>query len=136
MSPEMIALVIGGVIAVVTLVSILVKFAPKPVRKTRFHKKWRQLQKNCATKETWPKAITEADKLLDQALKRRHYKGRNIGERLVSAQKVFTDNESVWWSHKLAKKLQDDPDLKLRKKEVKDALLAFGQALKDVGALR
>src|SRR5690606_16146285 len=132
-SPEMIALIIGAVIAMVILISLLVKFAPKPVRKTRFHKKWRELQKNCATRETWPKAILEADKLLDQALKRRHYKGKNIGERLVSAQKIFTDNEALWASHKLANKLHDNPELKLRKKEVKDALLAFGQALKDVG---
>lgn len=136
MSPEMIVLIIGGIIGAAIFVLLFVKFMPKPVRKATFYKKWRDLQKYCATRETWPKAIVDADKLLDQALKRCRYKGKNFGERLVSAQKVLTNNEAVWISHKLANKLHENPELKLAKKEVKDALLAFGQALKDVGVLK
>ena len=58
-----------------------------------------------------------------------------MGERLVDAQKVFTDNDGVWYAHKLRKKVEAEPDFKLKKTDVKDALIGIRQGLKDLGAL-
>lgn len=104
----------------------------------RFIERWQGLQKNCASRKTWPQAITEADDLLAEALKRAGYKGKNTGERLVAAQHDLTNNETVWLGHKLCKRISQEKDVdvrKLKKKDVLDALAGFRQALRDLGAL-
>jgi hypothetical protein len=58
-----------------------------------------------------------------------------MGERMVKAQRLFTDNDGVWFAHKLRNKIDADPTIKLKESEVKQALVGFRQALKDLGAL-
>ena len=139
MSPEVLITIIGvGIVALTLLVivlKILIRRAPLKVKRQKVQRKWKELQKYCGSKETWPKALTEADKLLDKILIKRGFKGKNMGERLVSAQREFSDNDALWFGHKLANKTIEDADLKLKEKDVKEALLGFGQALKDLGAL-
>lgn len=100
-----------------------------------FTKKWQVAQRLCAKQDTWPLAIINADKLLDEALKKLHYKGKTMGERLVSAQRDFSDNDSLWYGHKLRNRLVHE-EVKLKEKDVRDALLGLRQALRDLGALK
>ena len=97
-------------------------------------KRWKNIQKLLINKSTWRDAITQADDLLDEILKKRHFKGKTMGERLVSAQHELSANEMVWFSHKLKNKLDSDPKMSLTKGEVKKSLLGIWQALKDLGA--
>ena len=131
------------VTAVVTLLAVgLVAYAvrwrlrPRKLKVDRFQKRWKDLQKLCAHSETWPQAVIEADKMLDETLKRLHFKGQNLGARLVSAQKSLSDSDGVWFGHKLRNKLVNQDDVKLQAEDVKDALMGIGQALKDLGALK
>ncbi len=80
-------------------------------------------------------AIINADKLLDEALKKSHYKGKTMGERLVSAQHQLGDNDAVWNAHKLRNRLVHEDMSKLKEREVKHALVGFRGGLKDLGAL-
>jgi hypothetical protein len=109
----------------------------RPLNVAQFTERWQALQKHCATRKTWPQAIIEADNLLEEALKRGRYKGKNTGERLVAAQHNLTDNENVWLGHKLRDRMsQKDVDVrKLKKKDMVLALAGFRQALRDLGAL-
>jgi hypothetical protein len=102
-----------------------------------YSNKWQEIQKLCGSRKTWPQAIAEADSLLAEALKRRGYKGKNTGERLVAAQHDLSANDTIWLGHKLCNKLnQEDVDVrKLKKKDMLDALSGFRQALRDLGAL-
>ena len=111
----------------------LLRRKPSPKRYTR---RWKELQKHCATRKSWPKAIIEADKLMDDALKARHFKGKTTGERLVAAQHTLSDNEVVWFSHKLRKSIDGVDVRKLKKQDIVEALAGFRQALKDLGALK
>ncbi len=118
------------------------KFLPfrrrrRPMKTKRFTARWQELQKNCASRKTWPLAVTQADDLLAEALKKAGYKGKNTGERLVAAQHDLSANESVWLGHKLRKRLaQEEIDVrKLKKKDMLEALAGFRQALRDLGAL-
>ncbi|MCA1806598.1 MAG: hypothetical protein LC687_01865 [Actinobacteria bacterium] len=77
-----------------------------------------------------------ADKLLDEILKRKRFKGKSMGERIVSAQRSISDNDAVWYAHNLAKKTKEDDAPQLKEAEVKKALLGFRQALRDLGALK
>lgn len=139
MSVEAIAAIIGGIIIVLTFAVVILKFVvkkvPRKLKEDKFMAKWQDLQGYCKDKATWPDAVLAADKLLDEALLKRRFKGKNMGERLVSAQKMFTSNDEVWFGHKLCKKIQEQPDFKLKEADVKNALFGFRQALKDLNAL-
>ena len=58
-----------------------------------------------------------------------------MGERLVAAQRALSDNDAVWFAHKLRNRLVHEPDVKLRQNEAKKALAGFRQSLKDLGAM-
>jgi hypothetical protein len=109
---------------------------PQQLKTTEyFETEWKDLQGLLKDKAQWANAITHADKLLDTALKKRHIGGSSMGARLVKAQRLFTDNDSLWFGHKLRAKLDTDPTANLKEADVKQALLGIRQALKDVGAL-
>ena len=125
-----------ALIAVLLAASWLANRRPKPLDQAHFRRRWQELQKHLPDKSTWPLAVIDADKLLDEALKRRRYKGKTMGERLVSAQRQLTSNDTVWYGHKLRNKLVHEEYDLTKKSEVKAALLGYLQALKDLGALK
>lgn len=131
---ELAAVIITTVLVLIIIIFIIVKTIWRP-KKDFFMNEWKKLQQRCSDKSQWPTAIVEADELLDKALKKRKVKGKTMGERLVSAQKVFSDNDGAWYGHKLRKKLEEQPSTVLRKDDVKRALLGLGQALKDLEVL-
>jgi hypothetical protein len=136
MSIEVIIAVIGGGLALLGLISFIAKRPQKDLDRSYFQAKWRDLQKLCAKKETWPMAIIQADNLLDEALRKRKFKGKTMGERMVAAQRTIIDNDAMWTGHKLRNKLVHEVDVPLTEKEVKNALIGLRGALKDLGALK
>ncbi len=132
-------LLIGGGVAVLTAVAliavVIMRRRPRALNIEQFQAKWRDMQKLLAKKDTWRQAITDADKILEEALKKKRFTGKNMGERLTKAQRLLTDNEGVWFGHKLRKQIEAEPDTKLKEKDVKQALVGIRQALKDLGAL-
>lgn len=135
MTPEAVLGLIGAVIVVITLIVLVISRIPKKLKVEKFVAQWKELQRFCADKATWGVAITEADKLFDQALRKRHFKGKSMGERMVAAQRSLSDSDGIWFAHNLSKKLIADPTLKIKEADVKTALVSFRQALRDVGAL-
>lgn len=109
----------------------------RKLKTQKFQQHWHDLQRHCATRKTWPEAIMEADNLLCEALKKKGYKGKTTGERLVAAQHDLTENDTVWFGHKLCKRMSEEGiDVRtLKKKDVVIALAGFRQALRDLGAL-
>lgn len=136
MSGEAIVTIVGGSIAALGLIFVIIKKLPKRVKSPHYTRKWRELQRLCADKETWPNAIIDADNLVDEVLKKKRKNGKTKGERLVSAGDDFSSNDALWNAHKLAGKLETDANsVKLKENDVKEALVAFRQALRDLGAL-
>jgi len=132
---------IGLIAAVVVIILLMIVAAlaqrrPRTLKVEYYNQRWRELQKLCKDKTTWPLSVIDADKLLDEALKKRHFKGKTMGERLVSAQHVITNNDGVWFGHKLRNRLVHEENVKLKQTDVKQALVGFRQALKDLGALK
>src|SRR5258708_28632 len=128
------------IVITVALVAAVGGFAywrrrPRDLKSDYFSGQWQELQAMLKDKQNWPGAVAAADKLLDQALKKKHIAGKSMGERLVKAQRILTDNDGVWFGHKLRGQLDQDPTKKLKEGDVKDALLGIRQALKDLGAL-
>lgn len=134
-TPEALA---SSALAVITILIVLVlvnKKLSKRLKPKKFREKWSKLQKKLPNQESWLDALQSADDLLDEAMKKNNIKGTTMGERLVNAQKEFKEKDEVWFGHKLCKKHQENPKLKLKKNDVKRALLALRQALRDLGAI-
>lgn len=131
----LIAAVVVLLVVVLGASFVLRRKSPK-MDQQHYLTKWQELQGLCNSKNTWPLAVINADKLLDDVLKKRRYKGKTMGERLVSAQHDLSANDGVWFGHKMRNKLvHEDYDLS-KKADLKDAMLGFLQALRDLGAIK
>ncbi len=109
---------------------------PPKLNQEHFKEQWQDLQKMLRNKDRWDVALIQADNLFDLALKKNRIRGASMGERMVKAQKKFTDNDGAWFAHKLRKEVESNPDFKLVEKDLKEALVALRQVLKDLGALK
>jgi hypothetical protein len=107
----------------------------KQLKTKHFTEQWYALQSHCGSRKTWPDAIIAADELLSEALKKRGYKGKTTGERLVAAQRDLSSNDKAWFGHKYRGKMIDIDVRKLKKMDMLEALAGFREALRDLGAL-
>lgn len=135
LSFEMLLLVAVVLAGTMLALGLATKKAPRKLNTSYFQNQWQDLQKFCANKDTWPLAVMNADKLLDEALVKRKFSGKTMGERMVSAQRTFSENDSVWHAHKLRNRIAHENNVKLKQNDVRQALVGFRQALKDLGAL-
>lgn len=133
MTSFLIVIIIFGIV-VLFVVSRLSRRRPHKLDREYFQNQWMELLARVKTPEGMMLAVIDADKLLDEALKRHHMKGKTMGERLVSAQRMISDNDAVWYAHKLRNRLVHEPNIRLKKNEAKNALAGFRQGLKDLGA--
>jgi len=81
-------------------------------------------------------AITEADKLLDYVMKGQGARGETMAERLKSSQPRLSDKEAVWQAHKLRNHLNHEVGFEVVASHAREAINAYGRALKDLGALK
>jgi hypothetical protein len=132
---EYLAILAAVLLFVLVLSASFLARRPKSLNRERYKQRWNEIQNLCGNKDAWPLAVINADKLLDEALKARKFKGKTMGERLVSAQHSLSDNDDVWFGHKLRNKLVHEEVGQLKKREVIRVLAGFRQALKDLGAL-
>ncbi len=134
----MIGFLVGIIVFGLLVLWLLARFKPRQaarIDQEYFQQKWAELLLRVKTPEGMMLAVIDADKLLDEALKKHHLKGKTMGERLVSAQRLLHDNDAVWFAHKLRNRLVHEPNVKLKQTEAKNALAGFRQGLKDLGAL-
>jgi len=134
-SPYMVAAACTLLLLLVTGTGWLLRRKPRHLNQAYYQERWQTLQKLCKDQATWPLAIIDADKLLDDALRRSKYRGKTMGERLVAAQRDITNNDEVWFGHKLRNRLVHESNVKLNEQNVKEALMGIRGALKDLGAL-
>lgn len=137
MSSESLIMYVVIVVLLLLVAAFLLvrRYRSKHLNSDYFTARWKELQKHCRTRKTWPQAVIEADKLMDEALRRSRFKGKTTGERLVAAQHKLTSNDMVWFGHKLSTKIAGEDVRKLKKQDILQALAGFRQALKDLGAL-
>lgn len=135
MSPEKIFAISIVVLIALLGVAVLLTVKPKKLKVPKYTERWRVIQATLKDKNNWVMAILDADAMLGEALKKRKFKGKTVGERLVSAQKMLSDHDSVWSAHKLRNRLAHGEQKSVKEDEVKKALIAIRQALKDLGAL-
>ncbi len=107
-----------------------------PLDKQHYSTKWTRIRQLYGVNDTRPLAIIHANSLLDDALKKRKYSGDTMYQRLVSAQRVFTNKDEMWYANRLRNQMVHDANItSWVEKDMRRALQGFRQALVDLGAL-
>lgn len=129
------AVLIAAVVGVVYLL-VMSKQGPA-LNVQRYQTKWLEIENSVRrdNNASWQLAIMNADKLLDQALRERRFKGQTMGERMKSAQKVWKNANHVWGAHKVRNQLAHEVNAHISYDTTLRSLSAFKQALKDLGAI-
>lgn len=107
------------------------------LNKEKYQSKWLQIEHSLVRDNaaTYPMAVMNADKLLDQALKDARYRGKTMGERMKSANKIWRQADYVWGAHKVRNRLAHESGFDVSYDTAARSLAAFKQALKDMGAI-
>ncbi len=126
------------IVAVVLIIYISLAKRENPyMNRQRYQTHWLEIENslNRDNAATYHMAILNADKLLDQALKDRRFRGQTMGERMKAANKEWKNADHVWTAHKIRNQLAHETNAKVNYDTAIRALSAYKQALKDLGAI-
>lgn len=129
-----------GVLIIAVLLVVVVMLTKKGAVQldvNKYRLKWMTIEKQLDKSDLsrCAMAVLSADKLLDQALREKGVKGQTMGERMKTAQDVWTSANAVWGAHKLRNQIAHESDHHVTYDDARRAMSGFKQALKDVGAI-
>lgn len=133
-SNSKLVLVVGA--AIIVLVAVAYLIYRQNFQKKRLLKRWNSLMKLASKKNKWSEFAIEADRLIIDSLKFKHFKGHSAGEKIVSAQHVFSNNDDVWFCHKLASQILNDKIMVEDKATVLRLIHSCRQSLIDLDLLK
>lgn len=127
-------LIFGGLLFVVVS---LAKNSPRPLDQNKYRSRWMSIEGRLKRDDenTHIICVLDADKLLDQALRERGLSGKTMAERMKQCQGKWTNGNGVWAAHKLRNKLAHETDTRIDYDRARQALVAYKQGLKDMGAI-
>jgi hypothetical protein len=110
---------------------------PRPIDTERYRSRWLAIEQQLKQNESnsYIVCLLNADKLLDQALQDRGFKGTKTSERMKSATSKWSNPNAVWAAHKLRNRVAHEQDITISYDETRRALSAFKTALKELGAI-
>jgi len=81
-------------------------------------------------------AVIEADKMLDDVLKRIGCAGADMGERLKQiTPRQLSNIDEIWQAHKARNRIAHEPEFRLTQSQAKRAVEIFQRALEDLQAI-
>ena len=111
---------------------------PSPAPGGAMSARWQEIRNHMdSVKEAeWKFAVIEADKLLEEALRKAGFPGDTLGERLSLIQpEQLQGLDGLWDAHKVRNRLAHDFNYFLRYTEAKNAINQFERALRELGAI-
>ena len=127
-------LIFGGLLfAIISLT----KNSPRTLDQDKYRSRWMAIESRLKRDDenSYTVCILEADKLLDQSLRDRGLSGKTMAERMKQCQGKWTNGNGVWAAHKLRNRIAHETDVKVDYDRARQALIAFKQGLKDMGAI-
>jgi len=100
--------------------------------------RWGEISRHMesAKEAEWRFAIVEADKMVDDVLKRAGYPGGTLGERLTNMQPGQIETlDGLWFAHKVRNRIAHDMDYFLRYTEAKQVIRFFEATLREFKAI-
>lgn len=127
-------LIFGGLLFVVIS---LTRSTPKQLDVDKYRSRWMSIETRLKRDDenSYTVCMLDADKLLDQALRERGLPGKTMADRMKQYQGKWTNGNGVWAAHKLRNKLAHEADVRVDYERARQALVAYKQGLKDVGAI-
>jgi hypothetical protein len=127
-------LIFGGLLfAVISLA----KNSPRTLDQDKYRSRWMSIESRLKRDDNNSHivCVLDADKLLDQALRERGLSGKTMADRMKQCQGKWTNGNGVWAAHKLRNKLAHETDARVDYERARQALVAYKQGLKDMGAI-
>ncbi len=127
-------LIFGGLLfAIISLA----KNSPRTLDQDKYRSKWMSIEMRLKRDDVGSHTlcVLDADKLLDQALRDRGLSGKTMADRMKQCQGKWTNGNGVWAAHKLRNKLAHETDARIDYDRARQALIAYKQGLKDMGAI-
>lgn len=123
--------------AILFAVITLTKRGPAKLDVEKYRSRWMTIEHSLKRDEvsTYHMSVLNADSLLDKALIDKGIQGATMGERMKQLQKTWSNANNVWAAHKLRNQIAHESDVKMTYESARRTLMAFKQALKDVGAI-
>ena len=127
-------LIFGGLLFIVIS---LAKNSPRTIDQDKDRSRWMSIETKLKRDDqnTHIVCVLDADKLLDQALRDRGLSGKTMAERMKQCQGKWTNGNGVWAAHKLRNRLAHETDVRIDYERARQALIAYKQGLKDMGAI-
>lgn len=117
----------------------LTKSASAPVLpKKEINKNWQAVldKLDKGDESSCKMAVVEADKILDDILKRIGYQGGDMGERLKQLTPAQLANlNDIWEAHKIRNRIVHESGFRLSQEQAQKAIKAYERGLKDLEAL-
>lgn len=111
---------------------------PQPAEGGASNARWAEVLKhiNSNREAEWKFAVIEADKLIDEILKKAGFPGETLGERLMGIERgQLATLDGLWEAHKTRNKIAHDPNYFMRYAEAKKAVELYEKTLKELGAV-
>ena len=108
---------------------------PEAAFKGASQSRWEEILRHVdsAKEAEWKFAVVEADKLVDDLLKKAGYFGESMGERLSSIERGQLANlDHLWEAHKIRNKLVHDVNYFIRQAEARQAVKFYEEALREL----
>ena len=127
-------LIFGGLLFVVISMA---KNSPRALDQDKYRSRWMGIESRLKRDDSnsYTVCIFDADKLLDQALRDRGLSGKTMADRMKQCQGKWTNGNGVWAAHKLRNRLAHETDARVDYDRARQALIAYKQGLKDMGAI-
>jgi hypothetical protein len=127
-------LIFGGLLFVFVSMA---KNSPRTLDQDKYRSRWMAIESALKRddKNSYTVCIFDADKLLDQALRDRGLTGKTMADRMKQYQGKWTNGNGVWAAHKLRNKLAHETEVRVDFERARQALIAYKQGLKDMGAI-
>lgn len=141
-----IALIVGFVWVFIKALEYRPKFFlnPKPSRQKEIFKdpeilkRWKSILEKSASAppQSFTLAIIEADKFVDDVLKKLGFKGEHMADRLERlASRDLRTLDKLWRVHKIRNELVHNPDFNISAVDAREILEAYEAFLKEIGVL-
>ena len=101
-------------------------------------KAWKQIQKRLKIggEAQLKMAIIEADKILDEILKKSGYQGENMSDRLKQITPAQISNiEEIWQAHKIRNRIVHEPDFSILSNEAENIIEIYEKTFKESGLI-
>lgn len=111
---------------------------PEPANRGMVTGKWQEIMNHMESdkENDWKLAVIEADKLMDDLLKKSGFYGDTMGERLTNMHHdQLRTLHVLWQAHRIRNRLVHETDYSPSYKELHEALKYYRAALEELGAL-